>query len=151
MSGFMANYGAGEERRIRLAKRSAIGVVSTLVLGASLWFFWLRDFRENRLFNGFLGAIQSRNYSEAYRLFGCTTAKPCPQYSMERFLRDWGPESSVAKAGAALKPGQSKSCSAGMIRQLEVPNEAPILLWIDRAEQTVGFAPHFACNPRFKM
>lgn len=145
MSGFLEGYGAGEERRERLIKRAALSALAVAVLGGGLW-FWLRNWREERQVSRFLELLQRKDYPGAYHLWGCTETKPCRDYSFEKFLEDWGPKSTHTDL-ATLRVVKTRSCRGGIIKALQFPGDE-VLLWVERKDLTLGYAPWPVCNPR---
>jgi hypothetical protein len=166
MPGYLEDYGAGEEKRGKLIRRVLIGVVTVLVLGA-VSYFSLRNYSENSAIQKFIAALQQKDYKQAYAMWGCTEAKPCRDYSFEKFMEDWGPKSPMADAAKAriehpqLNPGPlgwirnvlgiQYSCNDGVIYHVTVGNGSPVLLYVLRSDKTIGFAPWTVCAPHVKM
>ena len=67
----------------------------------------------------FLGFVRSKNYDSAYEAWGCTSAKPCPEYTYDKFLEDWGPKS-AAGANPVLHITDSERCGTGVILTVDV-------------------------------
>src|ERR1017187_2222700 len=114
MTGYLDQYGAGEERRERRGKIIKIVVISlvavVLICGALIYNFY--NFREERQVKQFMSRLEARDYRGAYALFGCTDAKPCRYYPFEKFMEDWGPNGGHAGFGAA-RITLSRSCGSG--------------------------------------
>jgi hypothetical protein len=146
MTGFLEGYGAGEEKRERAMKRAALALLILLVAAASAYFLF-RNYRQDRQLDRFLALLAVNDYAGAYRLWGCTETNPCRDYSMEKFLEDWGPASPHADAAAA-RVTRTRSCSAGVIKTVRFPT-GDVLLWVDRRDLTLAFSPWPACNPHF--
>lgn len=150
MADYLATYGAGEEERNTLIKRSVLGLLLALILfGAG--YFLLRDYREKSQLRTFLENLKSHNYTEAYRQWGCAQGpqNPCGSYTYDKFMEDWGPGSTHADANAA-KVESTKSCDAGIIQKVTFPKDQ-VLLWVARKDKNIGFAPWPVCNPHIKM
>jgi hypothetical protein len=142
MPGYLDNYGAGEERRIKIIKTIVISVVSVVVLGGIL-FFVFRNFREERQVKQFLALLNARDYKGAYALFGCTDAKPCRAYSFEKFMEDWGPSSGHNLVNARVTG--SRSCGSGVILTVDYGQNQQEKLWVERKNMVVGFPPFQGC------
>lgn len=149
MSSYLEGYGAGEERRNRILKWLALGMVLLIILGVVLY-FQFRNYAEEKQIESFLNHLRSKDFKSAYALWGCTDAKPCPNYAFEKFMEDWGPASPAGNI-AAVKLGTTKSCATGIIQFLEAPGQSEIHLWVDRSDKTIGFSPWPVCDPRVKV
>ncbi len=149
MAGFLDNYGAGEERREKIVKRTLLGALAALVVALSLYFFF-RNWNEDRQLRLFLDLLKKQDYQTAYRLWGCTPDKPCRDYQFDRFLEDWGPKNPRGNAATA-RIAKTRSCSGGVIYTLEYGKEESVLVWVDRKDRTLGFAPWPVCNPRMQV
>jgi hypothetical protein len=146
MSSYLDQYGVREIRRERLVKRLAISLlVLAAAAGAVYWYF--RDYREERQVRTFLQLLREQNYQAAYELWGCTNDQPCPQYSFDKFLEDWGPAAAHGNIAAA-RVGSTRSCEGGIIQTLRFGPNDEIWLWVDRSNRNLGYAPWPVCNPR---
>lgn len=146
MSSYLDQYGVGEIRRERLVKRLAMFLlVLTAAAAAVYWYF--RDYREERQVRTFLQLLREQNYQAAYELWGCTADQPCPQYSFDKFLEDWGPASAHGNIAAA-RVGSTRSCEGGIIQTLRFGPNDEIWLWVDRSNRNLGYAPWPVCDPR---
>src|SRR5437879_2829001 len=139
MPGYLDQYGAGEERRIRIVKTVAISLVSLVVLGGILFFFF-HNYREERQAKQFLGFLAARDYKAAYALFGCTDAHPCSAYAFDKFMEDWGPQSPHSDATAAHITS-SRSCGSGVLLTVNFGGKQPERLWVERKDMSIGYPP----------
>jgi len=151
MSGYLEGYGAGEDQRERIIKRVVLAVVSVAVLGAVAWFLF-RNYREEKQVAAFLELLRNKDYQAAYGLWGCSETTPCREYPFDKFLEDWGPKSQHADLSAMRPPAtiyalSRRSCRGGIIKTLEFPQDK-VLLWVERKDLTLGYAPWPVCNPR---
>lgn len=146
MPGFLDGYGVAEARRERILKGIVLVSLAVLVVGGILYFVF-RDYREEGRVKTFLHLLEQKDYKGAYALWGCTVAKPCPGYSYEKFLQDWGPKSDHRDAAAA-EITRKRSCSEGVIETLQFPGTREVWLWVGRKDLALGFAPWPVCNPR---
>lgn len=147
MSGYLESYGAGDEKRERRLKRIALGLVVLAVIGGTAYFF-LRNYRETQQAKLFFDLLRQKDYTAAYALWGCTPATPCPNYSMAKFMEDWGPESGHADL-SSLQFTRIRGCSAGVIVEANFGGGVIEYLWVDREHRNLGFAPFSVCNPRY--
>ena len=147
MSGYLETYGAGQEERERRLKRVALALALVIVAGGTTYFF-LRNYRETQQAKLFFDLLRNKDYTAAYALWGCTPATPCPDYSMARFMEDWGPESGHADLGA-VQIARVRGCSSGVIIETNFGGGVIEYLWVDRGNRNLGFAPFPVCNPRY--
>jgi len=173
MSDFLSGYGVEQERRERLIKRAVLAVVTLLVLGGATHLA-LRTYSARRHVNQFLEHLRRQDYQSAYRMWGCTETSPCRDYTFQKFMEDWGPNSPHANAQAArirnmsarsCGPGvlytlgtlaahalgeRGCDCGTGVIHTVTFPGGEEVALWYERKDQTLGFAPWPACLPKLK-
>ena len=145
MSGYLDQYGAGEERREKTIKYTAAAVVAVLIAGGVLYFLF-KNYREERQAKQFFALLARHDYKGAYALWGCTESKPCRDFPFSEFMKDWGPEAKI------LSPDQfritkSRSCGSGVILTVETGKEAPEKLWVQRDDLTLGYSPWPGCPP----
>jgi len=150
MASYLEEYGASEElraRRIRLLKISSILLACALLASVTLYTL-LKNRGEEQQAKLFAHLLNDHNYSEAYKLWGCTTEHPCPNYPEGKFLEDWGPHSAHADQSSA-EIGLSQSCGSGVIIRLDYPgSEEPVPLWVERATKVISFSPQPECPGR---
>jgi len=150
MPGYLEGYGAGEERRERILKRTILAVLVIAVAGISLYFLF-RNYRETKRAEFFLELLRNKDYQTAYRLWGCTEpgAPACTDYPFDKFVEDWGPQSPHANAAAA-EIRKIRGCATGVIITVAFGPEQEEFLWVDRKDKFLGFAPWPVCNPRYR-
>lgn len=139
MSGYLDNYGAGEERRNKIIKRTVLGLAAALILGTVLY-FGLRHHGERKTLDAMMERLKAKDYAGAYALWGCTAEKPCRAYSMEKFLEDWGPKSPAADL-SQVKVTRTLSCTGGLYRTYEIKPGLEVALLVSKLDGAVGFAP----------
>ena len=142
MAGYLDNYGAGEERRIRIIKTVVISLVSVVVLGGILMFIF-HNYREEQRVKQFLAALAAKDYKAAYVMFGCTDAKPCTAYGFDKFMEDFGPASGHDLTHARIT--RSRSCGTGVIMTLGYGKNSEEKLWVERKDMSIGFPPFDGC------
>jgi hypothetical protein len=151
MPGYLDQYGAGEERRNSIIKRSVIAACIVIVVGSLTWFLF-RNHHEEGVVKTFLADIKKGDFPAAYRDWGCTSDKACTGYDFQKFLGDWGP----AKPGAAsndqgppdasvLGLSESESCNNAVLLTVEVNPKRTEKLWVDRGSNVINFAPYPIC------
>src|SRR5690349_20938836 len=68
MAGYLDQYGAGEERRIRIIKTLVFSAVGLVILGA-VAFFVFHNYRQEQQVKRFFELLEARNYQGAYDLW----------------------------------------------------------------------------------
>jgi hypothetical protein len=146
MPGYLDHYGEGYEKGHK--RKKLIAVVALLVIvGGSALYLTLRNFRQKAKVTEFVELLQKRDYSAAYRLWGCTEAKPCPDYSFQRFMDDWGHKSQNAQI-ASFHISRSRSCGTGVIVTVDFGANREERFWVESNEMTIGFSPWSVCPAR---
>ena len=143
MAGYLDQYGAGEERRLKIVKTVAISLVLLVVVGGSLLFLF-HNYREERQVKEFIGLLKGRDYKAAYALFGCTDTKPCRYYPFEKFMEDWGPNSGHTGFESA-RITRSRSCGSGVLLTVDYGKNQQEKLWVERQDMSIGFPPVQGC------
>ena len=149
MSSYLEAYGESEarhEKRVRIVKISSIVLGCALVVGLIL-FGIFRNYSEEQQAKKFIELLHTRNYQAAYQLW-CNAANPCPGYPFNKFLEDWGPQSSHANA-SSTHIGSSESCGSGVVIQIDYKgSQEPVPLWVERETKMISFAPYPECPGR---
>jgi hypothetical protein len=148
MAGYLDHYGADEQRRERTIKRVAMAVIAVVVIGATLVYFF-NNYRQERQVKLFFELLGSRDYTSAYGLWGCTEAKPCRDYPMSEFMKDWGPEA-VPQAGSAEVLG-GDSCGSGVIVDVDAGKAGDKRIWVESDTLTLGYPPFQECPQRNRI
>jgi hypothetical protein len=143
MAGFLEAYGAGDERRIRLIKRSVIAVAIALVAGITLYVIF-KNYSEKRAVKQFLAEVNAGEFQQAYRTWGCSDAHPCPGYSYQKFLEDWGPKSNRNN----WKISNVDGCQTGVVVTVSARGSEPEALWVQRSDKSLSFSPWPECQER---
>ncbi|MCS6953528.1 MAG: hypothetical protein RMK57_02900 [Bryobacterales bacterium] len=148
MPGYLESYGAEEERRERILKRIALALLAALLLGGVAYVLF-RNYREVKQAERFFELLRQQDYQAAYRMWGCTepSAPACRDYPFEAFLEDWGPKGRHSNvSGVEFK--RVRGCRDGVIITVGFPKGEEELLWVQRGDRVIGFAPWPVCNPR---
>lgn len=98
---YLGSYGAGEAQREHSIKKWLGIVLGALVL-IGLLVLIFRNFSEKRQLSTFLDNLKAKNFAAAYAQYGCTDASPCRDYSMVKFMEDWGPASKYKDVSLSL-------------------------------------------------
>jgi hypothetical protein len=146
MSGYLDHYGEGHEQR---AKRTKLIVASVLIalLTAGAVYLALRNYRQKAQVKQFIELLQKHDYTGAYRLWGCTETKSCPDYPYNKFMEDWGPQSKYAQI-ESFKIAKSKACGSGVIVTVDLGQNREERLWVETSEMTIGYSPWSVCPAR---
>ena len=142
MADFLEQYGAGDERRGKIIKRSILSLVGLLV-AAGLLFYGFHTFRQERQAKRFFELLTAHEYKQAYALWGCTDASPCRDYPMKSFMQDWGPPG-VAVDRVQVLDGES--CGSGVIVDVDAGAAGDKKLWVERDSLVLGFTPPWPNN-----
>jgi len=146
MPGYLDRYGEGHEQRARRNKIIIITALSVIVLGGGLY-LGLRNFRQKSKVKQFVELVQKKSYADAYRMWGCSESKPCPEYPYDKFLEDWGPKSQNSQI-AAFDITRSRACGSGVIVTVNFDHKRDERFWVEGSEMTIGFSPWSVCPAR---
>ena len=142
MGSYLQQYGAGDERRIRLTKIIVIAALGAVILCVAAYLFF-RNYPEKRIVNHFLGDVNSHQYQAAYSDWGCASDHPCRDYDYNRFMRDWG--------GAVSSPWKIASvdgCKTFVTINVQASGAELQSLMVERGTHVMGFAPAPECQER---
>lgn len=144
MGSYLQSYGVEEERRNRVIKWILISLGTALFLLVAGYLFY-HNYPEKKIARNFLEAINTKNYRQAYKDWGCTDQHPCPNYSFDRFMNDWGPAS---KAASAWKVASTDSCKYFLTVNVQAQGSELQSLAVQRSDHSLGFAPAPECQER---
>ena len=143
MAGYLDQYGAGQERRIRIIKVVVISVAALIVVGGILLFVF-HNYRQEQQVKRFFDLLQAHNYESAYTLW-VRTDSDRRGYPFSAFMQDWGPQSSHPDP-SNLRIARSRSCGSGVILTVDFgTNQQQEKLWVQRDDLTIGFSPLPGC------
>jgi hypothetical protein len=146
MSGYLEEYGAGEEKRETLLRNSIVIAAVVIVVTAFCWYFFT-TFPEVRATKRFLNRVRAKDYGGAYAAWGCTSAQPCKDYPYTKFLEDWGPQSG-ANGGSSLRITDSESCGTGVIVTVDAGAGQQSALFVEKGSPGLSFSPVAICAHR---
>jgi hypothetical protein len=155
MPGYLDQYGAGEERRNSIIKRTVVAVLTTVVVVGLGWYL-LKNHHQEGVVKNFLQEIRRGDYQGAYRDWGCTPEKPCSGYAYNSFMSDWGSASALKQANTpendqgqpdpgVLSLTDSESCNNGVLLTVDVNAKRTDKLWVDKTSDAISFAPYPIC------
>jgi hypothetical protein len=142
MAGYLDQYGAGDERRLRLIKGTVYAVVALLVFGLLPWYLFKNHSQEGRV-KDFLELLRKHDYQAAYKTWGCGQPKICDGYPYDRFLEDWGEKSTTDFK--VLRIEDSESCGSGVMLSVRASRERQDTLWVEKSTGVISFAPTPVC------
>lgn len=143
MAGYLDQYGAGEERRNRIIIRSIIAVLAIVVLSVLGWYLFLNHHQEG-VVKQFIAALKRGDTQGAYRIWNCTAADTCRDYTYDKFMQDWGPGPNGPNL-AVLGITDSEECNNGVMITVRVNASRVEQLWLDRGSDAISFAPFPIC------
>ena len=142
MPGYLDQYGAGVERRIKIIKTAVFSLLGVIVAGAVLTFIFY-NYRQEQQIKLFFEKLAARDYQGAYTLW-VRTEQDRRGYPMESFMRDWGPASPHADV-SGFRIAKSRSCGTGVIMTVDFAKGSEEKLWVQREDLTIGFSPLPGC------
>lgn len=142
MAGYLDQYGAGVERRIRIIKTLVISLVTLVVLGG-IAFFVFHNYSQERQVKRFFELLKAQDYQGAYGLWVATESDR-KGYPFESFMQDWGPKSAHASV-SGYRISKSRSCGNGVILTVDFANNQQEKLWVQRENLVIGFSPLPGC------
>jgi hypothetical protein len=137
---FLADYGQADRRYEKIAKLAGYALLAAVVAGGLYWLLF-RNWREERQISTFLTLLEQQKYEDGYRMWGCSTETPCPNYSYNKFLEDWGPNSAIGNV-SNFHVGRSYDQPSGVIILVEVNGHKIANLWVGRGSEVIGFSPY---------
>ena len=141
MASYLESYGAIEERKARnrtFVKRGLIVLVCAIA-AALLLYGIFKNYHQEQVAKTFLTHLRNHEYQQAYRMWGCTEQTPCRDYTFAKFMEDWGPASSYAKASDA-RIALSQSCGNGVFIRMQYSNDAAAII-VEKGTDIISFAP----------
>lgn len=143
MAGYLDQYGESDERRSKVIGRIIV-VGLAAVIAAGLIYYIFKNHSQERVAKDFIQRLRRQDYAGAYRLWGCTQSKPCPDYTYDKFLEDWGAKNSGLDP-ARLSLEDSETCGSGVILTVYVSPERQEKLWVEKKSPSLGFSPVPRC------
>lgn len=144
MAGYLDQYGAGEERRLKIIKVLVSSVV-VLLVAAGISLFVFHNYRQEQQVKRFFALLERHNYQSAYELW-VRTEGDRKGYPLSSFLQDWGPQSEH-RSVSDFRIARSRSCGSGVILTVDFGASKQEKLWVQRDDLTIGFSPLPGCPP----
>jgi hypothetical protein len=142
MAGYLDQYGAGDERRAKIIKRTVVVIIAAIVFTVLPWYLFKNHAQEGVVRN-FLDLVRKHDYQAAYQTWGCGDPRACSGYPFDRFLEDWGDKSSVDPK--ILRIEDSESCGSGVMLSVRASRDRQDTLWVEKSDRTISFAPTPVC------
>lgn len=142
MAGYLDQYGAGVERRLRIIKTVVISAVVLAVLGG-IGFFIFHNYRQEQVVKRFFELLQAHDYQSAYALW-VKSDSDRRAYPFTSFMQDWGPQSGHSDV-SHYRISKSRSCGSGVILTVDFGSNQQEKLWVERKDLTIGFSPLPGC------
>jgi len=139
--GYLEDYSAVTGARREMIHKGLLVALLISVVGGGVFYFFFKNFFEERQVSRFLSRLQENHYSEAYEHWGCSVEEPCPIYTYEDFLEDWGPDSPLGEV-RSFDLGRSTELDNGVIVEIEINGKLQPELWVEKETQIVGFSPY---------
>jgi hypothetical protein len=143
MAGYLDQYGAGYEKSAKRKKLILI-VALVVVFGGGGLYFGFRNYKQKAKVEEFVELLRKHDYAGAYRMWGCTDTKPCPDYPLKRFMEDWGPQSPNAQI-PSFQITKTRACGSGVIVNVSLGPNRDERFWVEGSEMTIGFSPWSVC------
>jgi hypothetical protein len=141
MPGYLDQYGAGDERRGKIIKRTVLAVIVLIVCTALPWYLF-KNHAQERVVSNFLSLVRQHDYPAAYKAWNCNDPRAC-SYTYQQFLEDWGEKSTVDPK--VLRLVDSESCGSGVMLTVRASRDRQDTLWVEKSDNSISFAPTPVC------
>jgi hypothetical protein len=145
MAGYLDQYGAGDEKRASLIKRTIVVVIAVVVCTVLPWYIFKNHAQERRV-KDFLELLRKHDYAAAYKAWGCGEPNACSGYPYKQFMEDWGDKSSADPN--LLHIEDSESCGSGVMLTVRASRERQDTLWVEKSNGSISFAPQPVCTSK---
>ena len=142
MAGYLDQYGAGVDRRLKKIKIVVISAV-VLLIATGILLFVFHNYRQEQQVKRFFTLLESRQYPAAYELW-VRTASDRKGYPFDSFMQDWGPQGEHPNV-SNFRIAKSRSCGSGVILTVDFQSGKEEKLWVQRDDLTIGFSPLPGC------
>jgi len=142
MAGYLDQYGAGVEQRLKVIKISIIAVVGALIASGILLFIF-HNYRQEQQVKRFFDLVERHDYQAAYQMWVRNDVDR-RGYPFSSFLQDWGPQSDHPDV-SRFHITRSRSCGSGVILTVDFDGSKQEKLWVERNDLTIGFSPLPGC------
>ena len=138
MAGYLDQYGAGDEQRAKVLKRTIIAVI-VLIVGIGLPWYLFKNHSQESVVKNFLDLVRKHDYPAAYKAWGCGDPRACASYSYKDFLDDWGDKSKIDLS--VLRIEDSESCGSGVMLIVRTNRDTRDTLWVEKSNNALSYAP----------
>jgi len=149
MADYLADYGVKDQKREKRNKLVVLTVVGLALAGVLIWYF-ARTFSEERAAKRFVALLESKDYSGAYAMWGCTDQSPCRDYKFDKFLEDWGPKSPYANP-ADISFTLAEPCGNSVWVTIKTPKTEELGLSVDPETKIISFTPAARCPGTLRL
>ena len=141
MAGFLeGDYGAGDERRAKIIKITAVSLIVAAILAGLLYFFF-HNYRQEQQVKRFYELLQAHDYQTAYGMWVSSDSER-QAYPMTAFLQDWGPQAMDVNKFDIM---DAESCGNSVIVDAFVGKAGDRKVWVNRRTLELGFGPYQVC------
>jgi hypothetical protein len=144
MAGYLDQYGAGEEQRLKIIKTVVISLAALVIFGG-IALFVFHNYRQEHQVKQFFALLEQGQYESAYQMWVRTDADR-KGYPYSSFLQDWGPQGEHRDV-RDFHIAKSRSCGSGVILTVDFGSSQEEKLWVQRNDLTIGFSPLPGCPP----
>lgn len=144
MGSYLQNYGAGEESRNQIIKRTVLITIAVVIVG-SICYFIFHNYPEKQLVKRFLAELNQHEYKKAYSTWNCAADQTCRSYDYQSFLQDWGPDKHIS---SPWKIASVDGCSAFVTINVQAQGSELESLSVTRGVNGIGFAPAPECQEK---
>jgi len=145
MPGYLDQYGAGDERRAAIIKRTVYITVAVIVFTVLPWYIF-KNHSQERQVKDFLELLRKHDYPAAYKAWGCGGPKDCSAYDYNRFLEDWGEKSTADPK--SLRIEDSESCGTAVMLSVRASRDRLDTLWVEKGSRSITYAPTPICSSK---
>ncbi len=134
-----------DEKKERRRRVKIISVILAVIVLAGIIYF-NRFYPEKRVADKFFAALQSKNYQQAYKIYGSDPKK----YPYNEFYQDWGPGGpwGLIKTYDVYGAAECPHGGSGIVVDIIVNDRAEhAQLWVEKADRTLSTPP---CQLQFR-
>lgn len=146
MGSYLQNYGAGEEARNTIIKRTILITIAVIIIG-TVFHYIFHNYTEKQLVKHFLAELNAHQYKQAYQTWNCAADQTCQTYNYQHFLEDWGPAKSK-QISSPWKIASVDGCNAFVTVNVKAQGSELQSLSVIRGVNGIGFAPAPECQEK---
>lgn len=142
MGGYLDNFGNSDARHERGVRRIILGLLLCVLIACDAYLLF-RGWGPKHRVAAFFDQLRAGNYQTAYQTWGCTPQSPCRDYSMVKFMEDWGPKGVYGNL-SGLHFGYARYCEEGVVRRVRIGGEW-MSVFASSLEPSLSFYPLSYC------